>query len=434
MRSTDPGGVIRPWQAVLLVLALASLATFVVIPVLLLSWAVSALAIVGLALTPTADLLGSDRFLLGGGVHLAAGMLLLLFVSAGAPALRRRVLLAQGSNPPLVPWWRAAWLGPLAAIAFVDLVLLPARYWMGVAVPRGLLAGGLLAAGAVMIVALSVGAWRSGVWTINALWRLGRRSPMLTGALVTAAMLVPALGYANLSFLDAIARSGAVPVQREVTQLCDQPGMGALCRRPVAAASLPPIRLETTAAEADTGPPRSEPPSDHRAMAECMEQLHQTNAERRYSYAGMVTRATVLLRNRADALDAVQQTLLAVCLQHEQQSIRDLYTYFIRSVINRAFSGRSRRWCSVPIEEDFPLVCPAPTPEELAIQAERVRVAEQAYCGLPEREAMVIRLRDFEDLDYEDIARQLNSTEVAVRQRHSRAIHSLKGAVESLCR
>ena len=433
MHSTDPGGVIRPWQAVLLVLALASLATFVVIPVLLLSWAVATLAIIGLALTPTADLLGSDRFLLGGGVHLAAGMLLVLFVSAAAPELRRRVLLAQGSNTPSIPWWRAAWLGPLAAIAFVDLVLLPARYWMGVAVPPGLLAGGLLAAGAVMIVVLSVGLWRSGVWTINALWRGGRRSPMLTGALVTAAMLVPAVGYANLSFLDAIARSGAVPVQREVTQLCDQPGMGALCRRPVVPAALPPVRFETEAV-ADTGPPPSEPPSDHRAMAECMELLHQTNTERRYSYAAMVSRAAALLRNWADARDTVQQTLLAVCLQHEQQSIRDLYTYFVRSVINRASSGRSRRWCSVPIEEDFPLTCPAPTPEELAIQAERVRVAEQAYCELPEREAMVIRLRDFEDLRYEDIARQLNSTEVAVRQRHSRALHTLKGAVDRLCR
>jgi hypothetical protein len=48
-------------------------------------------------------------------------------------------------------------------------------------------------------------------------------------------------------------------------------------------------------------------------------------------------------------------------------------------VINRAFSGRSRRWCSVPIDEDSPLTCPVPTPEEHAIQAERVRVAEQAY-------------------------------------------------------
>lgn len=85
MQSTDPGAVIRPWQAVLLALALASLATFVLIPVLLICWAAAAFAITGLALTPTADLLGTDRFLLGGGVHLAVGMLLLLFVSAGAP-------------------------------------------------------------------------------------------------------------------------------------------------------------------------------------------------------------------------------------------------------------------------------------------------------------------------------------------------------------
>ncbi|MBK6533733.1 MAG: sigma-70 family RNA polymerase sigma factor [Deltaproteobacteria bacterium] len=432
MQSTDPGAVIRPWQAVLLALALASLATFVLIPVLLICWAAAAFAITGLALTPTADLLGTDRFLLGGGVHLAVGMLLLLFVSAGAPELRRRILLAQGSNPPFVPWWRAAWLWPLAAIGFVDLVLLPARYWMGVAVPPGLLAGGLLAAGAVMIVMLFVGAWRFGVGAITTLWRHGRRSPMLTGALVAVAVLMPALGYANISFLDAIAQSGAVPVRREVTQLCDQPGMGALCGRPAVAASLPPSPFETRAV-ADSGPRPSDEPSDHRVMAECMELLHQTNAERQYSYAAMVTRAAALLRNRADALDAVQQTLLAVCLQHEQQSIRDLYTYFIRSVINRAFSGRSRRWCSVPIEEDSPLTCPAPTPEELAIQAERVRVAEQAYCGLPERDAMVIRLRDFEDLDYPDIARQLNSTEVAIRQRHSRALHSLQGAVQRLC-
>jgi hypothetical protein len=148
---------------------------------------------------------------------------------------------------------------------------------------------------------------------------------MLTGALVTVAMLVPALGYANLSFLDAIGRSGAVPVRREVTQHCDQPGMGALCGRSEAAASLPPSSFETRA-EADSGPRPSDEPNDHHVMAECMELLHQTNAERQYSYDDMVRRAATLLRSRADALDAVQQTLLAVCLQHEQQSIRHLYT------------------------------------------------------------------------------------------------------------
>lgn len=65
--------------------------------------------------------------------------------------------------------------------------------------------------------------------SVRGLWRLGRRSPTLTGVLVASAVLIPALGYANFTLLDAIARSGLAPVGQSATQLCEQPGMNALC-------------------------------------------------------------------------------------------------------------------------------------------------------------------------------------------------------------
>lgn len=148
----------------------------------------------------------------------------------------------------------------------------------------------------------------------------------------------------------------------------------------------------------------------------------------------MVDRATRVLNNRDDALDVVQQTLLAVCLRHEQRSTDELHAYFTRSVWNRAQSARRRRWCSLPVDDESPLQCPSPSPEEQAIHDERVRAMEHAYCDLELNDAMLIELRDFERLVYRELAQRLASTEAAVRQRHSRALRVLAEGFRRQCR
>ena len=419
--SSEPGGVIRPWQAVLLGLALTSLTLFVFAPALAALWAATSVVAAAVAVVPFAELVGSDRFLLGGAVHLAAAMFLVPAAYEAAQETRRQVLAAQGSDVPIRPWWRGVWPWVVGALALVDLLLVPANRWLRIGVPRALLAGALLAS-VLVAAALALRAlWWVGVALVRGLWGLGRRSPMLTGVLLASAVLVPALGYANLALLDAIARSGVAPVRAQATHLCERPGVSMLCGvRTDARGSTPPD------SDARIG-------DEHREMAACIELLHLPDHTRGYSYDDMVDRATRYLNNRDDALDVVQQTLLAVCLRHEQSQLDDLHAYFAQSVTNRARSERRRRWCAIPVDDEAPLRCPAPTPEEQAIYEERVRAIEHAYCDLELNDAMVIQLRDFDGLDYRELARRLASTEAAVRQRHSRALRALAEGFRRRC-
>ena len=427
--SSEPGGVIRPWQAVLLGLALASLTAFVLAPVLAALWVGVSIVAAAIAVVPFADLVRSDRFLLGGAVHLAGAVLLIPATIEAVRQIRHQLLLAQGSSPSPLPWWRGTWPVVIAGLAFVDVVLVPVDRWVRLGVPRAALAAALLA-GVVVAIGLSLrAAWWAGIAAVRGTWRLGRRSPMLTGALVASAVLVPALGYANFALLDAVARSSVRPVGQHATQLCERPGMDSLCGLRGEA------RTSAAGLQAGVLPDANAPVrEDHREMAACIELLHAPDFERGYSYGDIVNRATNVLRNRDDAYDVVQQTLLAVCLRHEQRPIEELHAYFARSVLNRARSTRSRRWCSIPVDDEAPLRCPAPSPEEQAIYDERVRAVENAYCNLELNDAMVIQLRDFDGLEYSALAQRLASTEAAVRQRHSRALRALAEGFRRQCR
>ena len=55
----------------------------------------------------------------------------------------------------------------------------------------------------------------------------------------------------------------------------------------------------------------------------------------------------------------------------------------------------------------------------------------ETLVSLPEADQMIIRLRDFEDLPYSEIAALLNVREAATRQRHLRALKRLRKALEA---
>ena len=94
----------------------------------------------------------------------------------------------------------------------------------------------------------------------------------------------------------------------------------------------------------------------------------------------------------------------------------------------RSFGAKMARR-SVPVDEDPevapPLAGDAPTPEAVAIDAERAGRVQEAIAQLPPDLREVVVLRDYEGLDHNTIADLVGASGAAVRKRYSRALARL---------
>jgi len=143
--------------------------------------------------------------------------------------------------------------------------------------------------------------------------------------------------------------------------------------------------------------------------------------------------ATSLARRYVDsfeAQDVVQEVLLRVCLRGRAPSIDP--GYFIRSVENRALGWKRRaaRVCSIV---EAPETGCSLRPDEDYLREEQYRALNKALCTLSEADQEVIRLRYFEMEEYAHIAQRLGGTQVAARQRVSRAMERLRAAYRNKC-
>jgi RNA polymerase sigma factor (sigma-70 family) len=87
---------------------------------------------------------------------------------------------------------------------------------------------------------------------------------------------------------------------------------------------------------------------------------------------------------------------------------------------------RRRAWQEVSTDPaELPEV--SPPPEETKTQTNPLAdLLHSALLTLSETDQMIIRLRDYEDLPYSEIAELLNVQEPATRQRHARALKRLR--------
>jgi RNA polymerase sigma-70 factor (ECF subfamily) len=144
-------------------------------------------------------------------------------------------------------------------------------------------------------------------------------------------------------------------------------------------------------------------------------------------YAGTLYRvAYSVLRNAADAEDAVQETYLRV-LRHRQSlgEIRDARVWLVRIVWNVVLD-RKRRAKSRPETDDIADVArllPASglTAEERVASAQHHEHVLRAVAQLPEKEQRVLILSAFEELTSVEIAQVLGTTESTIRSRLFRA-------------
>ena len=148
-------------------------------------------------------------------------------------------------------------------------------------------------------------------------------------------------------------------------------------------------------------------------------------------YAGTLYRvAYSVLRNGADAEDAVQETYLRVLRHRESLSeIRDVRVWLVRIVWNVVLD-RKRRAKTRPETDDvadLARLLPATglSAEERVASAQHHERVLKAVEQLPEKEQRVLILSAFEELSSVEIAQVLGTTESTVRSRLFRARNML---------
>ncbi len=138
-----------------------------------------------------------------------------------------------------------------------------------------------------------------------------------------------------------------------------------------------------------------------------------------------------VLRNRDDALDAVQSALLAVWkhrlrLRGGPQRRAWFYRVLRNKCIDIIRRRQSRR--TVQLDPDIPQPR-ADTPADAASQAEQCRRVREALASLPADLREILILRDFHDLSYAEIARVLEIPAGTVMSRLHRARLALRERV-----
>jgi RNA polymerase sigma-70 factor, ECF subfamily len=153
-------------------------------------------------------------------------------------------------------------------------------------------------------------------------------------------------------------------------------------------------------------------------------------------YAGALYRvAFSVLRNPADAEDAVQEAFLRV-LRHRDSlgEVRDHRVWLIRIVWNIVLD-RKRRSKTRPETDDvadLARVLPSTglSAEELAAAAQHHAHVLACVDQLPEKERQVLALSAFEELTSVEIAEVLGITESSVRSRLFRARNLIAGLLD----
>ena len=168
-------------------------------------------------------------------------------------------------------------------------------------------------------------------------------------------------------------------------------------------------------------------PIESQSQYEGVQSAEMTIAALVDEYAGTLYRvAYSVLRNSADAEDAVQETYLRVLRHRDTLSeIRDARVWLVRIVWNVVLD-RKRRSKTRPETDDIAdlarlLPASGLSAEDRAVSEQHHAHVLRAVQQLPEKEQRVLILSAFEELSSVEIAQVLGTTESTVRSRLFRA-------------
>jgi RNA polymerase sigma-70 factor (ECF subfamily) len=181
-----------------------------------------------------------------------------------------------------------------------------------------------------------------------------------------------------------------------------------------------------------------EPELAHRACArdpQAIRLITTRNNQRLYRAAWSV------LRNRADAEEAVQDAYVKAFSGAGFEGRSSLATWLTRIVVNealtrkRANEARKRSLSDADITQidDYReklMSVSFRSPEFQMLRAELAKAIESAIARLPEEFRIVLVLRDIEDMSVEDTAQALDIPAATVKTRHLRARRRLRQEID----
>jgi len=129
-----------------------------------------------------------------------------------------------------------------------------------------------------------------------------------------------------------------------------------------------------------------------------------------------------IVRNRADAQDLTQETLIKALQRWEQlQDIQRASQWLARVAANTAidFLRRNKKRSFSEIRD--PVVCSSENAEQMLLRAERLSVLAAGLDTLTDRERTALILRDVEKLPPGEVAIQMNCALATVRSHISKA-------------
>ncbi|HEX6533899.1 MAG TPA: sigma-70 family RNA polymerase sigma factor [Gemmatimonadaceae bacterium] len=149
----------------------------------------------------------------------------------------------------------------------------------------------------------------------------------------------------------------------------------------------------------------------------------------RREYARLAELACMLLGNRADAEEVVQDVLLGVWRQRARFDFDRAVPYLVRAVRNRAHSRRRLRWHRVTRllgpSDDWA----GDTGDEWVERDELLRALDAAVASLPSRSREVFVLHRVNGLSYADIASSLGISRKTVENLMGRTLQRLRRAL-----
>lgn len=134
--------------------------------------------------------------------------------------------------------------------------------------------------------------------------------------------------------------------------------------------------------------------------------------------------------NPAEAEDVVQETMIKVWNRRDNwQQIDNIETFCMTICHNLAVDKTRRADSQTQTLDDaslFTLHSSLSTPEEQAVQRDRVRLVRQLIDSLPEKQRSCMQLRDIEEKSYRDIAIILGISEEQVKVNIFRARQAIR--------
>jgi RNA polymerase sigma factor (sigma-70 family) len=145
-------------------------------------------------------------------------------------------------------------------------------------------------------------------------------------------------------------------------------------------------------------------------------------------HAGAVYRLLVVEVGREHADDCFQETFLAALKAYPPRHAENLKSWLLTIAHRKAIDHhRARARGPLPMEEP-------PEPEPAPAEDGRLDLDDELWDRirmLPETQRAVVALRHLADLPYDEVAAIVGSSTAAVRQRHTKAMITLRTALEN---